>query len=82
MHLPTWPATALALIATLGAALASSALSAQPDGLHALDGEWVYVDSPHITYELSADGGLTASIGFAKGGRPQRFEFNRETPGK
>ncbi len=44
MHLRTWPATALALHATLAAALAASALSAQPDGLRALDGEWVYVE--------------------------------------
>ncbi|MCA9284457.1 MAG: hypothetical protein KDA22_04535 [Phycisphaerales bacterium] len=31
-----------------------------------------------IVYERSAEGGLSASIGFAKGGRPQRFEFERE----
>lgn len=31
-----------------------------------------------IVYELSAEGGLTASIGHAKGGKPQRFEFERE----
>ncbi len=31
-----------------------------------------------IVYELSADGNLTASIGFARGGNPQRFEFKRE----
>ena len=36
-------------------------------------------DSPQrIVYELSAEGSLSASIGFAKGGRPQRFEFKRE----
>ncbi len=36
-------------------------------------------DSPQrITYELSTEGGLTASIGFIHGGRPQRFEFQRE----
>lgn len=36
-------------------------------------------DSPQrIVYELSAEGGLSASIGFIKGGRPQRFEFKRE----
>lgn len=36
-------------------------------------------DSPQrIVYELSTDGRLTASIGFARGGRPQRFEFKRE----
>jgi len=28
--------------------------------------------------QVSAEGGLCASIGFAKGGRPQRFEFVRE----
>ena len=44
MHLRIWPATALALLATLGAALAPSALSAQADGLRALDGEWIYVE--------------------------------------
>ncbi|MGV3616737.1 MAG: DUF6265 family protein [Fimbriimonas sp.] len=31
-----------------------------------------------IAYELSAEGGLTASIGFTKGGSPRRFEFKRE----
>jgi hypothetical protein len=36
-------------------------------------------DSPQrIVYELSAEGSLSASIGFVKGGRPQRFEFTRE----
>ena len=36
-------------------------------------------DSPQrIVYELSAEDSLSASIGFAKGGRPQRFEFTRE----
>ncbi len=36
-------------------------------------------DSPQrIVYELSAEGVLSASIGFAKGGRPQRFEFEPE----
>ena len=36
-------------------------------------------DFPHrIMYELSAGDSLTASIGFAKGGRPQRFGFTRE----
>jgi hypothetical protein len=36
-------------------------------------------DSPQrIMYELSAEGRLSASIGFANGGRPQRFEFERE----
>jgi len=44
MQLRTWPATALALLAILGAALASNALSAQPDGLRALDGEWIYIE--------------------------------------
>lgn len=35
-------------------------------------------DSPQrIVYELSGDS-LSASIGFMKGGRPQRFEFKRE----
>lgn len=60
MHLRTWPATALALFATLGVALASSdssaqtassssaqassAPSTQPDGLRALDGEWIFIE--------------------------------------
>jgi hypothetical protein len=39
------PATAFALLATLGAATAaSSARSTQSDGLKALDGEWIYVE--------------------------------------
>ena len=47
MHSRTWLATALALLAILGAlstALAVSAPSTQPDGLRALDGEWIYVE--------------------------------------
>ena len=44
MHLRTWLATALAILTTLGAMLASSALSAQHEGLRALDGEWIYVE--------------------------------------
>ena len=47
MQLRTRPAIMLALFATLGAALAaltSNALSAQPDGLRALDGEWIFVE--------------------------------------
>lgn len=47
MHLRTRPATTLALIATLGATLAalgSNAHSAQPDGLLALNGEWIFVE--------------------------------------
>ena len=36
-------------------------------------------DSPQrIVYELGADGGLSATIGFMKGGRGTRFEFKRE----
>jgi hypothetical protein len=31
-----------------------------------------------IVYELSAEGGLSATIGFTKGGTPRRFEFKRE----
>lgn len=30
-----------------------------------------------IVYELSDEGGLTATIGFTKGGTPRRFEFKR-----
>jgi hypothetical protein len=31
-----------------------------------------------IAYELSADGSLSATIGYMKGGTPRRFEFKRE----
>jgi hypothetical protein len=31
-----------------------------------------------IVYELSAEGGLSATTGFIKGGSPRRFEFKRE----
>jgi hypothetical protein len=41
MHLRTWPATAFALFAILSA---TSAALAQPDGLRALDGEWIFVE--------------------------------------
>jgi hypothetical protein len=40
-------------------------------------------DSPQrIVYEVSDEGGLSASIGYMKGGTPRRFEFKREAPGK
>ena len=35
-----------------------------------------------IVYELSAEGRLSATIGFTKGGSPRRFEFNREEPSR
>ncbi len=43
----------------------------------------VFVNPRHdfpqrIVYEVAADGRLGASIGHSKGGRPQRFEFQRE----
>ncbi len=47
MRLRTWLVTALALLVTLGAALAaqaSSAPSTQADELRALDGEWIFVE--------------------------------------
>jgi hypothetical protein len=44
MQLRTWSALALALVATLGAAVALGARSAQADGWRALDGEWIYVE--------------------------------------
>jgi hypothetical protein len=31
-----------------------------------------------IVYELSAEGGLNATIGYLKGGSPRRFEFKRD----
>jgi hypothetical protein len=31
-----------------------------------------------IVYEMSLDGGLSATIGFMKGGTPRRFDFKRE----
>ena len=34
-----------------------------------------------IVYELAADGSLTATIGYIKGGTPRRFEFTREDRG-
>ena len=47
------------------------------------DGRAVFVNPRHdypqrIIYELSGDGVMTASIGFAKGGRPRGFEYSRE----
>lgn len=44
MKLRTWLAAALALVTTLGAALASSSRSSQGEGVRALDGEWIYVE--------------------------------------
>ncbi len=66
---------------------------AQPGGkgptefvLTELDGQRaVFVNPRHdypqrIVYELSSQGVLTASIGFAKGGQPRRFEFHSAEP--
>lgn len=47
MHAFTWLATALALLTSLGAPsteFAPVAQSTQPEGLRALDGEWIYVE--------------------------------------
>ncbi len=35
-------------------------------------------DPKRIAYELSADGALSATVGFLKGGTPRRFDFTRE----
>jgi len=64
---------------------------AQPGGapptefvLTELDGTRAVFENPRhdypkrIVYELSAEGGLSATIGFSKGGSPRRFEFQRE----
>ncbi|MBX3356297.1 MAG: hypothetical protein KF724_11445 [Phycisphaeraceae bacterium] len=64
---------------------------AQPGGakptefvLTELGGTRAVFDNPRhdypkrIVYELSAEGSLTATIGFTKGGTPRRFEFKRE----
>jgi hypothetical protein len=64
---------------------------AQPNGgtatefvLTELTGQRAVFDNPRhdypkrITYELSADGVLTATIGQLKGGTPRKFEFKRE----
>ena len=47
MRLHTWLVTVLSLLASPGVAFpafASSVRSAQPEGLRALDGEWIYVE--------------------------------------
>ena len=47
MHVRTWPATALALLGLVGAAVATRAQDAAPaqaDGPGALGGEWLYVE--------------------------------------
>ncbi len=64
---------------------------AQPGGAKAtefvlteLDGTRAVFENPRhdhpkrIVYELSAEGGLSATIGQTKGGTPRRFEFKRE----
>lgn len=64
---------------------------AQPGGspptefvLTELSGTRAVFDNPRhdypkrIVYELAADGSLTATTGFMKGGTPRRFEFKRE----
>lgn len=65
---------------------------AQPNGapptefvLTELNGKRAVFDNPRhdypkrIVYEVSAEGGLTATTGFLKGGTPRRFEFKRES---
>jgi hypothetical protein len=44
MHSSLWSLASLALLATLGAAMASGATPAQDDALRALDGDWLYVE--------------------------------------
>jgi uncharacterized protein YndB with AHSA1/START domain len=44
MQLLNWSVTSITFIATLGLAWSSSGLSAQDEGLRALDGEWIYVE--------------------------------------
>jgi hypothetical protein len=67
-----WPATALVVLATLGAALAaqtpsspsaqtSSAPSTQPDGLRALDGEWIFLEDKTEGHTLEQLGPPMAS---------------------
>jgi len=64
---------------------------AQPNGglptefvLTELDTMRAVFDNPRndypkrIVYELTPQGGLTATIGFTRGGTPRRFDFNRE----
>jgi hypothetical protein len=64
---------------------------AQPGGksptefvLVTLSGTRAVFDNPRndypkrIVYELSDKGGLSATIGYAVGGTPRRFEFQRE----
>ncbi|MEZ6013899.1 MAG: DUF6265 family protein [Planctomycetota bacterium] len=64
---------------------------AQPGGapptefvLTELDGTRAVFENPRhdfpqrIEYELAAEGALAASIGYAKGGRPRRFDFKSE----
>lgn len=66
---------------------------AQPGGktatefvLTALSSSRAVFDNPRhdypkrIVYELAANGTLTATTGYMKGGTPRRFEFQRESP--
>ncbi|HMS55280.1 MAG TPA: DUF6265 family protein [Fimbriimonadaceae bacterium] len=65
---------------------------AQPNGaaptefiLSELTGKRAVFDNPRhdypkrIIYELTAEGGLTATIGYIKGGTPRKFEFKKES---
>ncbi|MFN0137183.1 MAG: DUF6265 family protein, partial [Phycisphaerae bacterium] len=77
MQLRIWPATAVVLLATLGAALTSStswaqatatsstqpasAPSTQPESVRALDGEWIYVEDRTEGRELEQLGPPMAS---------------------
>lgn len=79
MQVRTWPATALARLATLAAVAAlassaswaqdsnapaphaSSAPAAQPDGLRALDGEWIFVEDKTEGHTLEQLGPPMAS---------------------
>ncbi len=73
MHLRNWLATALALLATLGAALtaqSSSAPSAQADDLRALDGEWTFVEDRtegHTLQQLGPPMSSKFSLGIEEG---------------
>ena len=97
MHLRTWQSTVLALLATFGSALAALAAnvpSVQPDGVRALDGDWIYLEdrtegrpleqmgppmSSQFSFRVEEGGGALILNGHGSGHRDVRIALDGST---
>lgn len=68
----------LLYIAQPGGVLPTEFVLTELDSIHAVFENPRHDYPKRIVYELSPEGGLKATIGFSKGGSPQRLDFKRE----